>query len=227
MDGVIDFVQQLANSVVNAFVNVVELVWNDIVSPIAEEIFNLLGFHDETIVTSYVVAVSLYGDQGYVNPFKKIPLNVVLYNTEWYDEILNVFISGEHIRIKYYINKVEKLGYTPTSSMSAQTINKPELANIIGGASFENEPVTIVRATVDFPNVNEYAKGWLSANQGAAGSGYNFNTYTEELTLSTSPFTQYFLSQNNTFTYDIVSDSYDVAVDGDITQFWIGLRGYE
>ena len=210
VDGIVDFFEEA----IDALVGVVEDIWNEIVAPLAEEIFNWLGFEDQTIITSYVVASSLYGDQTYVNPFKKIPINRATYGTEVYDEIMNIFLTGEHVRIRFYMRRIELYGRTPTSSVGLSTIDEVEIQSIIEG--IEGEPITILRSALKFPTTLSYIRSWLIDN--AWTLGYIYKTAGDALT---TPSGTYLLNKNDPYTYDAINDTWDVNFIGSLKLYVI------
>jgi hypothetical protein len=215
LGSVLDKIGQFFEDIGDALQGIVEDIWNEIVAPIAEAIFNALGFEDETIINAYVVVSSLYGSDGYVNPFKKIPINRVTYGTEVYDEIMNIFISGEHIRIKAYMRKIDIYGRTPTSTISITTLPDAELKTIIEG--IEGESITIVHSEIEMPNRWQYIQAWLQDNEST--HGYVYNSALKSLT---SGLTVYYINADDPWTQDVVNNAFDINVLSDITQeIWV------
>ena len=209
MGSLIDAIKSAFDQIVDAFKNIVRSIWDNIVAPIAEAIFNALGFEDETIITAFVVPTSLYGSEDYVNPFKKIPIRRVTFGTGMYDEIMNIFISGDHVRIRVMIKKVERNNHTPTSSVIISTLPYAELALIIEG--IEGEDITIQRAQVILPTIFEYCRSWLFENPGT--SGFVFDATQQSLTGVSDLF---YLNMSNPFVFDVLNDTFDVNVIGDL-----------
>jgi len=209
MGGIIDAIKSVWDKLVDALEAVVRFVWDEIVAPIAEAIFNLLGFEDETIITAYVVSSSLYGSEGYVNPFKKIPIRRVTFGTGMYDEIMNIFISGDHVRIRVMLRKVEKNGHTPTSTVIIATLPYAELTLIIEG--IEGEAITIQRAQVILPTIFEYCRSYLFENPGL--TGFTFDATQQSLIGVSGVF---YLNMSNPFVFDVVNNTFDINVIGNI-----------
>jgi len=185
-----------------------EQVWNDIVKPLAAELMGLLGFTGETVTTAYSLDMSLYGEEPWINPFKKIPYNRMKFNTEIYDEILNIFISGDHIRIKAMMARVDRLGYTPTITVKEDFVNKTKVTSILTG--IVGEPITVIRVDVKFSDQESYAEQYLQDN--SATTRYTYNSAARSLIGLDSPFLFYHLDPNKPFTRDDVDFGYDVNV---------------
>jgi len=212
MGSVIDKVKSLFDKVVDVLSGVVNSIWNNIIGPIAEEIFSWLGFEDETIVAAYVSVTPLRGSETYVDPFKKIPINRVFYQTEVYDEIMNIFISGEHVRIRFFIRKIEGYGRTPVNSLGIQNIPYDDLKSIIDAE--RGESVTILNATVGFPDDFEYIRSYLSLNPDI--TGYFFDASNRRLWNST---VSYYLDMSDPYVFDTPNNAFDINVDSDITMY--------
>lgn len=212
MDDIIDDIGDFFEDALDFIEEVAETVWREIGAPLLEEIANFLGFEDETIIVSYVVTQRMYGNDWIV-PWKKIPINRIRYNTDWYDEIINVFISGDHIRIKSMNSKVARIGWTPTIAFSNGTIDTAELDIII--TAEVGQPITIQYATVGFPSLINYGKEYLINNE--LTTGYTYDTLLN--TLDDGAGTVYTLHETSPFIYDVLNDAYDVSVYGDRVLF--------
>jgi hypothetical protein len=216
VDSVLDSIGDAFESAFDAIANVVEDIWNEIVAPIAEEIMGWLGFEGQTIITHYVTVTSLYGDDTYVNPFKKIPINRVFYETGVYDEIMNIYISGEHVRIKFYMRKIEKYGRTPYSSLNISTLPYDDVQDIIEAQ--DGEPITIRNMAVRLPNTLGYIKDWLDQNQ--ALTGYFFDSQNDRLWNNDNVF---YIDPNIPYVYDPILNHYEVYVYSGIETIAVGI----
>lgn len=209
MGGIADAVGDFFDDALDAISGVVEDVLNNIVAPIAEAVFNALGFEDETIVNSYVSVSSLYGSESYVNPFHKIPINRVTFGTSVYDEIMNIFISGEHIRIKAMMKKVEGYGITPTSTIQITTIDEAAIKTIID--DIEGEAVTIINVRIGMPEKPQYIQEYLQNNEGT--TGYTYDSSLKSL----DDGTLHYLIGDAWYEFDATADAYDLTVMKDVT----------
>ena len=210
MGSILSAIEQFVVDVYDAVYDAIDTIWSEIVAPILEEVFSWLGFEDKTVLTSYVVTYSLFGTEGWINPFKKMPINVVTFGTTYYDEIMNIFISGDHIRIKYAMSKTLKLGLEPESSFTNSTIDTAEIATII--TAEVGQPITIINANITLPNIYNYCTTYLTEN--SATTGFLYDSGLTSLTLIASPFTTYYLGNtSDTFVFDPVNDTYDINVE--------------
>lgn len=204
MGGLLDAFQDFFEDTWDALTGVVDDLWAAVVAPLAEFIFNALGFEDETVVNAYVAVSSVYGSEAYVNPFHKIPINRVMYETEVYDEIMNIYIAGEHVRIKSYIRKVERYNNMPINTHVVNTINRAGIKAIIEADI--GETIELVSARTGMPTTELYIESWLTDNE--ATHGYTYVNSQKRLIDSSNQ--TFVLHPSGMWTWDPINLAYDI-----------------
>lgn len=215
MGDVLDAVGESFQNVFDAVEELTEKEWQTIGAPLSEWTFNLLGYDDETIINGFIISSPFYATPWIV-PWKKIPMNRIRFGTDMMDEILNVFISGDHVRIRAYLRKVESLGFEPSVIFQNGTIPKSAIDSIIEG--IEGEPITIQNIKLRLPSLTNYGKEYLLNNSGT--TGYTYDTLENTLT-DTTTGQVYYLDPVEPLVYDAVNNAYDVVTLTDLK--WFGL----
>ena len=170
-----------------------------------ESVAGLLGFEDETIVLAFAQAAKVNEDD-WTNPLKLMAINRIRYNVEYVDQIKNLYLSGEHIRMRAYIKKIVALGWEPEFNYSSAYISttyvKPVL-DIVAGA-----PVKIASTRIQAAPVNVWCFAWLAENN--PFGGYTYSSLDNSLTQVAPPNDKFIIDPITPFRLDPATDKYDI-----------------
>ena len=211
MSGVLDFVEDVVNDflsviedVFDVIGDIIEFAWKELVMPILEEVFSWLGFEGKTIVNAFVVINPVYG-RTYTSPFKFAVVNRLKYDTDIVEEIKNIYLTGEHVRLRSYLKYGIANNLSPDSHLESNFTNCPAAKTII--ETELGETITVESCIIKFPTTTEYCFSYILANTLATTYVYN-----QSIGAFVSGGNIYVLSTTDPYQYDIATASYDVSI---------------
>lgn len=211
MDAVIDAFVDLVSAFVDVVINVVSAIWHEVVAPLIEFVFNVLGFEDETIVNGYVATQPMYGNEDF-KPFKGAAVNSLFNGTEIVDEIKNLYITGDQIRVKSYKRKADALGIATINTINSVNVDDVAIKAAID-SELTPETVTIITSSINPPNLNSYCNDYLLNNSGTTGHTYTIAT--REL-VRTSDGVKFEVAASSPFVFDVINNTYDINANGSL-----------
>jgi hypothetical protein len=177
MGSVLDFVTEFVGSAIGLPGLWLENIFGvSFLSPVVESIMNFLGFEDEEIYSTDVIAVRVYDEDLYTKVMQDLHLE---YMTKGYGSIdysRNFTKSGDSQFGKYYrTGKWDYMDYLPTGQINAVSLDTNAIVNVLKG--LEGTDVFIVNIGNETPSDNVWAKYQLQQL-------YNYNIGTNTLRYS-------------------------------------------
>lgn len=200
-----DFFSDLISDVYSVLENIVETIWQEVVAPVIEIFFNLLGFEDETIVNGFVVTNQIYRDP-WQKPWKQAVMSFVQNGTTMSDEIKAIYLTGNHVRIRAYMSYGENFYHygLPTSGF---TLMFPQPANVEAIIEAEEGYQIKVRKVEQTGATTEHwCRYWLQENE--ATHGYTWTAGVDELRDETIKRNYYI----EAFSFDVGANAFDIDV---------------
>jgi len=136
MGDVVDAVVDFGEAVIDAVVDALEFVWEEVVVPLAEEVFSWFGIVDEEVVTVQKVSTKLLGAQT-GDPIKRANARAVI---SWLNEdtsfwkVINREIRTPTYYVEGYFRYAEQGRYIhglPEASVKGGDIDKPAIGSAL------------------------------------------------------------------------------------------------
>ena len=165
---IFDAFLEFLEDVVDAIGSAAESLWKNILAPLIEEFFNILGFEDQTIINGYMTVSRVYTDP-WENPYKQAVISKVSNGTTMSDEIKNIHLTGFQARIKNYMAYGENGYYygLPEAGFEVITYRPDIIENIIEAE--EGYSINIDKAALGGIDDWHYTREWLQDNEGTHG----------------------------------------------------------
>ena len=196
MGGIVDWVSEVIGSVIGLpFLWLDSLFGTNIFTGIIESIMNFLGFEDEDIYSTSVIAVRVFDEDLYNKVQQDLHLEYMSKGYGSIDYANNFSKSGDSQFGRYYrTGKWEYLDYLPTGQINAVALDVNEIKTVL--QSIEGTGVFIVNVGNRTPPDEVWAKFQLQER-------YDYNVGDNTMRYTDDRWYQYtsvaYVSSNNTF----------------------------
>lgn len=167
-----DFIGDVVGAVVDFIGDVLDAAWQFLIDKIIEPVMNFLGFTDEDIYSTDVIAIRVFNEDLYKKTQQDLALEYMHKGYSSLEYSTNFSKTGDAQFGKYYRHgKWDYLDYLPDAQINAVSIDVSTVKDIL--AKKHNDDVFIVNIEATVPNDEVWVKYLLQEQL-----GYNVGTDT-------------------------------------------------
>ena len=160
-----DFIGDVVGAVVDFIGDVLDAAWQFLTDKIIEPVMNFLGFTDEDIYSTDVIAIRVFNEDLYTKTQQDLALEYMHKGYSSLEYSTNFSKTGDAQFGKYYRHgKWDYLDYLPDAQINAVSIDVSTVKDIL--AKKHNDDIFIVNIEATVPNDEMWVKYLLQEQLG-------------------------------------------------------------